>query len=104
MLSIPDPFDPTVGDGQILGLVESDFPDPFDPEAGLREDARRRVRRAGCSLLRSRAKNRILQDTLVLVAYTETDDNGEFSFGDIPPGNYFLNIQIPACHGYHQSY
>ena len=96
MLSVPDPFDPAQGDAVIGGFLESDFPDPVDPEAGLREDARRRVRRAGCSLLRSRAKNRVLQDTLVLVAYTETDDNGDFSFGDIPPGNYFLNIQIPG--------
>ena len=96
MLEEPVPFDPNLGDGTVLGIVESDFPDPVDPEAGLREDARRRVRRAGCSLLRSRAKNRILQDTLVLVAYTETDENGEFSFGDIPPGDYLLNIQIPG--------
>ena len=96
MLEEPVPFDPNLGDGTVLGIVESDFPDPVDPEAGLREDARRRVRRAGCSLLRSRAKNRILQDTLVLVAYTETDENGEFSFGDIPPGEYLLNIQIPG--------
>ena len=96
MLAVPDPFNPAEGDALIGGFLESDFPDPTDPEAGLREDARRRVRRAGCSLLRSRAKNRVLQDTLVLVAYTETDDDGNFAFENVPPGNYFLNIQIPG--------
>ena len=97
MLSIPVPFDPTLGDATVLGTLESDFPDPTDPEAGLRGQARRRVRRAGVSLNKLVTRRRTLQEQILeLVAYTETNDNGEFSFGDIPPGEYLLNIQIPG--------
>ena len=42
MIPEPVPFDPALGDGTILGIVESDFPDVIDPEAGLREDAQKK--------------------------------------------------------------
>ncbi len=96
MLVEPEPFNPAEGNARIFGFLESDFPDPVDPEAGLRGQARRRVRRAGVSLNKLVTRRRVLQDELVLVAYTETDDEGNFSFGDIPPGEYLINIQIPG--------
>ena len=68
MLEIPAPFDPVLGDARILGTLESDFPDPTDPEAGLRTQARRRVRRAGVSLNKLVTRRRTLQEQILELA------------------------------------
>ncbi len=86
---------PTVGEGEIALLVESDFED--DP--GGRLEARRRVQKAGCSLRRrtTGGGGRPQQDDeFVLIAYKETDENGEVNFGTLPEGTYRLNIQYPG--------
>ncbi len=36
------------------------------------------------------------EDVWELVAYLETDDNGEVNFGQMPSGKYRLNIQYPG--------
>ncbi|MEQ9426331.1 MAG: T9SS type A sorting domain-containing protein [Cyclobacteriaceae bacterium] len=98
MIEIPDPFDPALGDGTIGGFLEIDLPVREEDEESGRTLAARRVRRAGVSLNRARAKQRGNQDEveLELVQYVETTDNGDFGFINVPPGEYFLNIQIPG--------
>lgn len=102
MIAIPPPFisdpnDPNFSDAFIGGFFEVDIPeDKIDEESG-RVKAARRVRRAGVSLNRARAKQRGKQEVVIeLVAYFETNDNGEFQFPNVPPGDYLLNIQFPG--------
>lgn len=83
------------GDGIVNLAVESDFRD--DDNEGSRIENRRRVRKAGCSLRRrTTGAGRPEEDVYVLIAYKETDDNGEVSFGFLPSGFYKLNIQYPG--------
>ncbi|MEQ8240829.1 MAG: T9SS type A sorting domain-containing protein, partial [Cyclobacteriaceae bacterium] len=51
-----------------------------------------------CSVRRFRASGRdIYQDgTWELLAYVETNDNGEFEFNFLPPGLYRFNIEFPG--------
>ena len=46
--------------------------------------------------MRRRTSNRTLEDEFELVAYTETDDNGEFTFENLPPGTYRIFIEFPG--------
>ncbi|MEQ9426339.1 MAG: FG-GAP-like repeat-containing protein [Cyclobacteriaceae bacterium] len=102
MIDIPPPFiddpnNPDFNDALIGGFFEVDIPEDFLDGPGGRILAARRVRRAGVSLNRARAKQRPLQEVeFVLVAYAETDENGRFSFENVPPGDYRLNIQFPG--------
>ena len=94
MQRVPPPLDP-LDEGEIALTVESDF----DEEPSGRVEARRRVKKAGCSLRRrtTTGGGRPEQDEeFVLVAYKETDDNGEVNFGFLPDGTYRLNIQYPG--------
>jgi len=93
MQRIPPPLPPA--EGEIAMLVESDF----DEEESGRIETRRRVSKAGCSLRRrttgggGRTED---EHDFVLIAYKETDDNGQVNFGDLPNGTYRLNIQYPG--------
>lgn len=86
------------GDGEVGLLVESDFLENGGKEAE-RIEARRKVKRAGCSLRRrrrasgGRPEN---EDEFELVAYKETDDNGRVTFENLPPDTYRLNIEYPG--------
>jgi hypothetical protein len=86
------------GEAQLSMLVESNFTE--ETESGSRIEARRRVKKAGCSLRRrigSGGGGRTDQeDQFELIAYKETDDNGEVSFGNLPVGLYRINIQYPG--------
>lgn len=92
----PDPSEE--GDGQLAMLVESDFAEEGDE--GSRIEARRKVRKAGCSLRRrigSGGGGRIDQDdNFELIAYKETDAEGNVNFGKLPAGEYRINIQYPG--------
>jgi hypothetical protein len=95
LLRIPPPLTPDDGDGIIGLFVESDFDD--DPSGRL--DTRRRVKKAGCSLrrrTRSGGGRTDEEEEWLLIAYKETDDNGEVNFGNLPEGSYRLNIQYPG--------
>ncbi|HCX22074.1 MAG TPA: hypothetical protein DHN29_09180, partial [Cytophagales bacterium] len=79
------------------GSVETDLPD--DTDDNLRVNARRKVKRAACSIRRFVPKGRENQDeegTYELYAYVESDDDGNFTFTDIEPGTYRLNIEYPG--------
>ncbi len=91
---IPVPFTPEDGNGAIGGEIFSDFPD----EEGGRIQARRRVRRVGCALRRRRSQGRTDEEDedFPLVAYTMTDDEGRFTFQNLPVGLYRLFIEYPG--------
>jgi hypothetical protein len=90
MQFFPPPLSPDDGEGVVSGAVESDFD-------GGRLLERRKVKKAGCSVRRFRASGRELQDgTWEIMAYVETNDNGEFEFNFLPPGTYRFNIEFPG--------
>ncbi len=68
-----------------------------DEEEGGRVEARRKVKRAGCSLRRFVRSGRIDQDgTFVLIAYVQSDDEGRFTFTDLESGLYRFNVEYPG--------
>ena len=92
---LPDPANTNVVTG-ILEIDTDNFPGLFDDPAGGRQNARRRVQRAGCSFNRARFVNRSEDEDFELIAYRETDENGEFSFEDLPDGLYRINFDFPG--------
>lgn len=83
---------PLSGDGNLDVVIEEDF-----PEDGSRVDARRRASKRKCGLRRKRSGGRIGQDDeFELIAYGETDDNGEFKFGFLPQGTYRFFVEYPG--------
>lgn len=83
------PADP-VGDAAIFGIVEQDLPE------GRTLLPRRRSGRAGCAFRRVRGIGRGEMDDLELVAYTETNDNGEFRVDNLEDGEYLFNVEFPG--------
>ncbi len=95
MTVLPPALGPGDGDGSIFGGVESDFDE--DGDEGGRVNARRKVKRAGCSMRRFVRSGRQLQDgEWKLIAYVESDDEGRFKFDFMPPGTYRFNIEYPG--------
>ncbi len=92
---VPDPANTNVVTG-ILEIDTDNFPGLFDDPAGGRQNARRRVKRAGCAFNRARFVDRGEDEIFELIAYRETDDNGEFSFEDLPDGLYRINFDFPG--------
>lgn len=92
---VPDPVNTNIVTG-ILEIDTENFPELFDDEAGGRQNARRRVRRAGCGFSRARFVDRVEDEEFELIAYRETDENGEFSFEDLPDGLYRINFDFPG--------
>jgi len=82
--------DATTGPGSVGGIFEEDIPDD------ARIEARRRVRRVGVALRRRRSSNRTEDDEFELVAYTQTDDNGQFTFENLPAGVYRISFEFPG--------
>ncbi|MEM7298176.1 MAG: T9SS type A sorting domain-containing protein, partial [Bacteroidota bacterium] len=79
------------GEGSLSVLIEEDFGDD-----GARIDARRRAARRKCGLKKRRSGGRDEQDEFELIAYGETDDNGEFQFGFLPQGVYRFFVEYPG--------
>ncbi|MEL6557223.1 MAG: LamG-like jellyroll fold domain-containing protein [Bacteroidota bacterium] len=84
--------DETVGAGQVGGIFEEEFTEETDG----RIEARRRVRRVGVALRRRRSSNRPQNDEFELVAYTQTDDEGQFAFDNLPSGVYRISFEFPG--------
>ncbi|MEP1034236.1 T9SS type A sorting domain-containing protein [Ekhidna sp.] len=83
---------PLTGDGTLDVLIEEDF-----PGEGSRVDARRRASKRRCGLRRKRSGGRTGQDDdFELIAYGETDENGEFQFGFLPQGIYRFFVEYPG--------
>lgn len=83
----------TSGQGIISGYLEED-----DGTAGRSKETQKvkRVSGSGVSARRVERTGRNKEEILTLVAYTFTDENGEFTLPDLPTGEYRLNIQYPG--------
>ncbi|WP_370088103.1 LamG-like jellyroll fold domain-containing protein [Ekhidna sp.] len=93
LTEVPPILGPGDGDGNLDVLIEEDFGD----NAG-RIDARRRAAKRKCGLRKRRRGGRTGQDDdeFELIAYGETDDNGEFQFGFLPEGTYRFFVEYPG--------
>ncbi|WP_258103006.1 T9SS type A sorting domain-containing protein [Marinoscillum sp. MHG1-6] len=94
----PDP--PVATGARIYGYVESEFDDPIDEE-GNRTEARRKVRKAACSMRRFKSQGRPVQDfqdsvEAEIAYYIETDDEGYFNFEGVADGKYLISIEFPG--------
>ena len=88
---IPEELTPDDGEGLVEGVIEEDFDD------NARIDARRRASKRKCGLRRKRTGGRTDQDDeFVLIAYGETDENGEFAYGFLPQGTYRFFVEYPG--------
>lgn len=91
MQAVPGEPDET-GDGGLGGYLE----DELGEEEGRLEGGRR-VKRAGVMLRRRPPDSRPEDDEgFELFAYVQTDDNGEFTFENLPPGTYRINFEYPG--------
>lgn len=94
MGQIPPELPPLPEGGVVTGDVGTTL---GDEEEGERVEARRKVKRAGCSLRRFVRSGRIDQDgTFVLIAYVQSDDEGRFTFTDLESGLYRFNVEYPG--------
>jgi hypothetical protein len=80
---------PPSGQGSISGFLEED-------DGTGRIQKPKRVSKAGVSARRIENTGRGQAELLTLVAYVFTNENGEFTLPNLPPGNYRLNIQYPG--------
>ena len=80
--------------GKVSGTVESNF----GASTSGRIEARRKVKRAACSVRRFVPKGRTDQEDgeFVLYAYVESDDEGQFEFTGLEDGRYRFNIEYPG--------
>ncbi|MEQ8812492.1 MAG: carboxypeptidase-like regulatory domain-containing protein, partial [Imperialibacter sp.] len=93
LLGTPPPLN---GDGVITGGVDSDLPDSVFTDEEARILDRKRVAGAGVSLSRQRFRAKGNEFDYDFVAYTVTDEEGNFSFGTLPDDTYLINIQYPG--------
>ncbi|WP_420577176.1 T9SS type A sorting domain-containing protein [Ekhidna sp.] len=88
---VPPERNANTGDGRVAGVIEEDFAE----EEG-RIEARRRAKNRKCGLKRRRRGGRGEQDEFELIAYGETNDDGEFEFGFLPEGTYRFFVEYPG--------
>lgn len=93
MTAVPPERGPNDGDGNVSGTIEEDF-----EEDGGRINARRRAAKRKCGLRRKRSGGRTGQndDEFELIAYGETNNNGEFEYGFLPEGTYRFFVEYPG--------
>ncbi len=101
--------DELIVEGEILGLNIESILEPTEEPAGTglidgyvveddgngRVKTPKRVSNAGASVRREEGSGRG-KEVLTLVAYKFTNEDGEFSFENLEPGTYKLNIQYPG--------
>jgi len=90
IVSVFKPSPPNAGIGEILGFFSE------EANTGGRTKKNGRVKNSGASLRRVEKTNRPKDTELTLVAYTFTNEDGEFVFSKLVPGVYRLNLQYPG--------
>ncbi len=82
---------------RIGGRLTQDVPD-VDGRDGYRTTARRKVRKAACSMRKFKSTGRGLENIAdtEIAYYIETDDEGYFNFEGVEDGRYLLNIEFPG--------
>jgi len=85
------PGPPKNGVATITGTFSEEIPD-----AGGRTLRNSRVKNAGASLRRVERTSRGNEVILTLIAYVFTNEQGDFEFTNLEPGEYRLNIQYPG--------
>ncbi|MEQ9006359.1 MAG: FG-GAP-like repeat-containing protein [Ekhidna sp.] len=90
---VPPERNSSTGDGVVSGTIEEDF-----DEDEARFDARRRAAKRKCGLRRKTGGGRIGQDDdqFELIAYGETNADGEFEYGFLPQGTYRFFVEYPG--------
>jgi len=92
--------DPTIIEtgADFVGELFTDIEDQgIVDEEGSRVNARRKVKRAACSMRRFvRSGRGVQEDIYELYAYVESDDEGRFNFEGVEEGKYLLNIEYPG--------
>lgn len=89
---VPPELTAVDGDGVVSGTIEEDF-----EEDEARINARRRASKRKCGLRRKRTGGRTGQDDdFELIAYGETNENGEFEYGFLPQGTYRFFVEYPG--------
>lgn len=83
------PVDAPTGTGSLAGILEED-------DGTGRVEKTRRVGGAGATARRAQGSGRGEETVYVVVAYVETNEDGEFEMPDLPNGQYRLNIQYPG--------
>ncbi|WP_425390262.1 T9SS type A sorting domain-containing protein [Ekhidna sp.] len=89
----PQERGPDTGEGIVRGTIEEDLEDDNG-----RIMARRRAAKRKCGLRKRRRGGRLGQDNdeFELIAYGETNDNGEFEYGFLPEGTYRFFVEYPG--------
>ncbi|MGB4971237.1 MAG: T9SS type A sorting domain-containing protein, partial [Cyclobacteriaceae bacterium] len=85
------PGPPKNGTGQITGTFSED-----DGSPGGRVLKNKRIKSAGATVRRTHRSSRGNEVTYTLVAYIFTNEQGEFVFDKLDPGEYRLNLQYPG--------
>lgn len=83
---------PPAGHGSISGYLQQD-----DGTGRLKEpEKNKRIAHAGVACRRVERTGRAKEVILTLVAYVFTNEQGEFTLPNLPPGEYRLNFQYPG--------
>jgi hypothetical protein len=85
-----EPTDAPSGHGLIAGFVEEEV------DEGGRVQVPKRVGKSGVSVRRVENTGRGKDEILTLVAYTQTNDDGEFELPNLPAALYRINVQYPG--------
>ncbi|MFY0608694.1 MAG: T9SS type A sorting domain-containing protein, partial [Cyclobacteriaceae bacterium] len=101
MTKVPGVRPPLPEGGIVKGEIAADFKNENgnngNGNGNGRVSARRKVKKAGCSMRRFVRSGRMDEEgEFVLYAYVESDDEGRFNFTDIEPGLYRFNIEYPG--------
>lgn len=83
------PVDAPTGTGSLAGILEED-------DGTGRAEKTKRVGGAGATARRAQGTGRDNATVYQVIAYVETDENGEFLMPELPNGQYRLNIQYPG--------
>ena len=91
---------PVINGAIIRGFVTEEFEENIPDEEASRILARRKVRKAACSMRKFKSTGRSEQNEDELedeiAYYIETDDEGYFNFTGVAEGRYSLNIEFPG--------